>query len=409
MQFPQTIGSKIVTLSLGLVFISLGLKESFNSMANMLFVISSLIWGDYKFLRKLMVKKNPIWLFTSLFLIYLVGSIYSADSDEALRRLAIKFMLFLWPWCMVLAWPVVQKTIVIRLLVLAPSFIALATLIRATARYFGQGDFTGNWEVFRYYRLSAYAMHPNYFMLFLGGALILLWWYRRQQKSIFNPSIDTLMWWGLLLYCGVFLQARTGFIILIALLTLATLFFEKKFVLKDYARRLYYPVVAGSLLLLLPSHFTQRYQINTSTEFVEEENRDTSFSGRLVIWKHCWHCIMEKPLVGHGTGDGVQRVHKRYEEAAFEAGIRDKYNCHNQYWETWVAVGIVGLLILIGFPLFVLKKYTDSNIALVVFSLFFYSGMFFESILERHKGVMILVIFATILILLTPNKKAHEL
>jgi O-antigen ligase len=395
----QSIGNKIITFFFFLVLLSMGFKESINSAANILFLSSALIWGDYGFLRSTLRKHTLIWWFSLLFLAYIVGVFYSVDVEDAWRRVAIKLMLVLWPLGLVLAWPRLEKRNVFKIVTGVPFLLAIATLIRAFSRYFGSGDFAGNSEVFRYYRLAAFSMHPNYLMLFLGGAIVALWWYRRKKMLLFGKLVDQTLWWGLLLYCFIFLQARTGFFFLLIILSAATIYWEGKQYLRNVKSRVLYPLVALLLYFLLPDSFIQRYRVDTSTEFVEESNKDTSFSGRLVIWNHCLWCAKQNPVFGQGTGDAVAFLHQRFEDVDFKAGVRDKYNCHNQYLETLLSLGLFGLILLLGIPFSVLRKFSRKDIALLAFILFYFAGIFFESVLERHKGVMVLAIFSAVFLL----------
>jgi O-antigen ligase len=404
----QNIGNKLIAFFFFLVLLSMGFKESLNSAANILFLSSALVWGDYSFFRSFIRRQTLFWWFVFFFLAYIVGVLYSTNIDDAWRRVAIKLMLVLWPLGLILVWPKMNLKYVLRIIVGVPFLIAMATLVRAMYRYFGTGDFAGNFEVFRYYRLSAFSMHPNYFMLFLGGAIIGLWWYRRQKLFLYGKVIDQILWWSVLGYCLVFLQARTGFFFLIIILSGATIYWEGKQFFQSFKLRMLYPLIAALLFFLLPDSFVQRYKVDTTTEFVEAANKDTSFSGRLVIWKHCLWCAQQSLVFGQGTGDAVAFLHQRFGDVDFNAGVRDKYNCHNQYLETLLSLGLFGLIFLLAIPIYVFRKFSRNDIALLVFILFYFAGIFFESVLERHKGIMILAIFSSVFLLQNANERVDK-
>jgi O-antigen ligase len=388
----------------------MGLKESINSMANIVFVLAALIWGDWRYLQRKMSQLWPLWALSAWLFLYAIGLIYSADTADAGRRLMIKSMLFIWPPSLVLVFPYFKQLHVKRILVSAPVFFALLCLIRALSRYFGDGDFSGDVAVFMYYRLSAWIMHPNYFMLFLGAGIVVQWWERLHKRILFTRYVDLILWWFLLLFTGALLQARTGFIILVLLLVLAGVWYVRKQWSAYWSSALIYPLVIVLGVILLPPEFGRRYFINTSTEFVPDKENDTSFSGRLIIWSHCLSCWEESFWFGHGPGDGVWRLHQIYEEEGFSAGVNDKYNCHNQYLETAIASGVLGLLVIALLPALLLAfwRRNPRALPLLIFVMFVYGSMFFESVLERHKGVMILAVVVSALSIMALDSKQEE-
>lgn len=397
MPFTNAFKSTLFTTLLAAVWFSMGLKESNNSLFNILFIASAFAWGDWQYLRRKASTLWPLWALSAWLLLYLIGLIYSTDIADAGRRLLIKSMLFIWPPALVLAFPYLKEVRIKQLLVSAPVLLALLCVIRACVRYFGTGDFANNTAVFMYYRLSAWIMHPNYLMLFLGGGIIVLWWERLHNRRIFSRGADHAMWWFLLFFTGGLLQARTGFIILMLLLILVSTWYLRKQWRKHWRSAVVYPLIIAVMALALPTEFSQRYYINTSTEFIPEKENDTSFSGRLVIWSLCLNCWQEKFWAGHGPGDAVWRLHNIYQEEGFQEGIKDKYNCHNQYLETAIAFGVLGLIVIALLPALSLAYWRRQPRALplLLFIVFFLGSMFFESVLERHKGVMILTVFVT--------------
>ncbi len=372
----------------------MGLKESINSMTNILFVLSALIWGDWQFFRAHIRRLWPLWALGAWLVLYSLGLIYSSDTADAGRRLMIKSMLLIWPPSLVLVFPYIKRLHTKQILVSAPVLFALLCVLRALMRFFGGGDFSGDTAVFMYYRLSAWLMHPNYLMMFMGAGIVVLWWERLRRRTLFTQYTDAVLWWFLLLFTGGLLQARTGFIILMMLLVLVSMWYVRKQWRSYWKSAIVYPLVVGMSIFLLPPEFGKRYFIDTSTEFIPDKENDTSFSGRLVIWSHCLSCWEEAFWIGHGPGDGVWRLHQIYEEEGFASGIKDKYNCHNQYLETAIATGVLGLLVVALLPALTLAfwRRNPGVLPLLIFVLFVYGSMFFESVLERHKGVMVLAV-----------------
>ncbi|MCC5916067.1 MAG: O-antigen ligase family protein [Cryomorphaceae bacterium] len=405
MQTKRNYKALLIISLLWASLISLGLKESINSMFNILFLTAAISWGDWGFLRGIW-KKSGVYLATLiLVLIYVLGVFYSQDMADAWRRVMIKIMLALWPLGLILVWPRISSHNWYRATALVPALFGIACLIRGLWRYFGTGEFSGDTAVFMYYRLSAWIMHPNYIMLFLGAGTVVLWWHWLKEKSVFSKIIDFSLFTFILVFSVFFLQARTGVIFLLIPIVILTVIDRFRAIgqMAFWRPILICLLIFLSIGTLLPDSFFQRWQVNTSTEFVDTDDEDTSLSGRLVIWENCLACIREAPIFGHGTGDGVHRLHQMYTERGFKKGEEDLYNCHNQYLETYVAVGLPGILMLIWILWLSVKQIhrNPKTWPLAAFVLFFFGAMMFESILERHKGVMIFAIFTTTFYLMT--------
>ena len=58
------------------------------------------------------------------------------------------------------------------------------------------------------------------------------------------------------------------------------------------------------------------------------------------------HLIAEKPLFGYGTSDEKEVLLEAYEQEGFYHFAKKKLNAHNQYLQTGIAVGVVGMLVL---------------------------------------------------------------
>ncbi len=383
------------------VVLSLVFQESFNSLFNILFILLALFTGNWRLVKQ-KFKEHPIWLgMVFFFLAYVVAALYSSNVSYAWSKVQIKTMLWAMPLAFALAIERVQLKLFRKYLVVLPLIFALACFLRAVFRYYGSSEFSGNLDVFFYYRLSAWIMHPNYMMLYFGGAMFVLLDSFIEKKRVFTRKWDMILFFILTAFSFLLLQARTGVVIFSFLVAFRLIFLTGKW----WRNRIIWMRIGifsfFTLLfwISLPEQVKKRYKIDTSTEYVADDEKDTSVSGRLVIWKHCVACIAERPLFGFGTGDGVPRLHRRFQETNFEKGIEDKYNCHNQYLDSYMATGILGILALIWIIYFAMTGFfsAEKSITLLLFVVFFFGCMTFESLFERHKGIMAFVLFVSYL------------
>ena len=106
---------------------------------------------------------------------------------------------------------------------------------------------------------------------------------------------------------------------------------------------------------------------------------------RIVIWKHSLSIIKNNMLLGVGTGDVRKELDDKYLQEKFMHGVETHLNAHNQFLQTAIAIGILGLTVLV-FVIFYLmfigikhKKLIIFFFALIIFSNFLLNQCFRNS------------------------------
>ncbi|MGO4999084.1 O-antigen ligase family protein [Oceanisphaera sp. W20_SRM_FM3] len=113
---------------------------------------------------------------------------------------------------------------------------------------------------------------------------------------------------------------------------------------------------------------TTRYQ-QTSTEFANmaSGNMDTSIGIRLQLWQRGWSYIKQSPLLGTGTPGYLQKIEQDKIAGLISrtaAPLADAH-FHNQYIDTLVRTGSLGLFILLAWmllPTWLLHKQQHYNL-----------------------------------------------
>ncbi|HKP32741.1 MAG TPA: O-antigen ligase family protein [Chitinophagaceae bacterium] len=112
---------------------------------------------------------------------------------------------------------------------------------------------------------------------------------------------------------------------------------------------------------------------------------------RLAIWDCSRDILKEHWLLGVGTGDVQDSLQATYDRRQFYfASKYNRYNAHNQYLEIWLANGVAGLIIYIScllIPLMIFLKRRDS-FGYVLFLGLVIAMSFTESFLNVNKGVI---------------------
>jgi O-antigen ligase len=163
-------------------------------------------------------------------------------------------------------------------------------------------------------------------------------------------------------------------------------------------------LIIGSILLFKYTPISQRLSIayNQFNQHFDEEKNVNSGSAmqRVSIWRSTWHVACHHFPFGTGTGDIKRSLLQEYEKADMNEGVQRHFNAHNQYLQTFAALGLVGILSLLAWlfvPFIIAAKKKD--IAYMLFLLICLLNMLVESMLEARSGVDFMAIMGALLML----------
>jgi len=132
---------------------------------------------------------------------------------------------------------------------------------------------------------------------------------------------------------------------------------------------------------------------------------------RVAIWDCSTDILGENWLLGVGTGDTQTELTKTYRKNnfLFASEYNAGYNAHNQFLETWLTVGITGLILLVlNFVYLFWQGFSKKNYLLFAFSLFICFNCLTETYLQRQKGVTLYAFMASVLLLNSSKKEEKE-
>lgn len=253
------------------------------------------------------------------------------------------------------------------------------------------------WENhFTYVRL-AYLNHPTYMAMFLSFAIILLFDMIKSCKlKLWRFSYIT----GILI-CGVFiyfLSSRAGILAGIIAVVMGFAGFAH-----NWKRKL---AILGTSVVLLAGVFISSYNIegsfsqkivdkllygNNLRDLDVEKKEDP----RVEIWNSIPGIVLKRPIFGYGIGDTPQVLQSAYKRNNAEFAYENSLGVHNQFLETTLSIGFVGLALLLFiliYPLVYFRKSKDFLLPLS-FIIIICVNFLFESGLTRIFGVLFFSIF----------------
>ncbi|KKK72418.1 hypothetical protein LCGC14_2904070, partial [marine sediment metagenome] len=259
------------------------------------------------------------------------------------------------------------------------------------------------WDSIFFYSNFSFMIHPTYFgMMLLMAAWIVLNQIKKGNifsKSIFWPILMS----GYLLSLLYLISSRAMMLAGIFLLV----WFAVNWIPNRKNLGLLLLISVGLLTGIAVMHPRLQYVINRfriseselSYEMIENLNE------RGQIWHASYLLIKHKPIYGYGIGDVKDTLIGMYDELEFFEEEGDYLNCHNQFLETWIAVGFIGvilLIILLFYPL--LNRKVADNPHYIGFLIICLTAFLFESILNRLWGIAFFALFYTLFAMAIPQK-----
>ena len=122
-----------------------------------------------------------------------------------------------------------------------------------------------------------------------------------------------------------------------------------------------------------------------------------SNSDRVLVWKASMHILKEKYMLGVGTGDVKDVLLNEYKQESLIDIFNKNLNPHNQYIQTFIALGIIGFILLLSQFIIPLFLSPGKYFPYTLFILLVFINLFVESMLEVQAGVIFYTFFNSIL------------
>ena len=398
------------------------------SILTALFYNSGLLGVYYLMLLSIVFSKNTLLKFsyayknvivilaTAFFILYLVGLVYTDNIPNGNSKLEGKVPFLVLPLFMFSLKKKFWQHNFSRIVNFFLAATILATFIML-ARAIFMIVTTGNLQMinpkgelatyfFMYTELSGWLAHPGYYTLIIALAIFLFLW-----KIIKNGSSIKLWSWVTYLLIFMFLLMGRGSFLAFSLVLgvgfIAYIISTKKY--KLIALTTVPAIAIGLFLFLAPAEMSKRITKPLNLSYDITEPILTNFNGatvRLAEWYCATDAIKNNFWLGTGSGDHQDVLNKYYEKHNFIVGLSHSFNCHNQFLETQLTIGVLGsiiLLLLIIYVSFIAIK--TRNYLLLASIWLVYLGMLTESLLERQLGSFLLLFFTSFFYLAFVNQK----
>ncbi|MBI9033570.1 MAG: O-antigen ligase family protein [Bacteroidales bacterium] len=348
--------------------------------------------------KKLFV--NPIFFLFVFFILHLIGLSYTSHFQNGLSELETKLSLFLFPIVFLFRSPKSQLKLNYTWI-----FNALITgLILKSVFSLGvsYGDYSDGKANAFYYSSLGKDFHPSYFSLYLNLSLsyLIIRYFKTPDQKPFE-QVTSLIIFTFLAIMIILLSSKAGILGLLINILIG-LFFIIKSKLRVKDRLLF----LSSFIILLVFILTFPYSIerfigarNAMTNSSTNEDKTESTASRITIWRNSIQAIKAEPIWGYGTGSVKEVLHEIEVENDHIISDQRYYDAHNQFLQTYLVVGIPGIMIFLTFFFLSIKQaIMRQKLILGIFLGLIILNLMFESMLDRQLGISFIIFFLVILI-----------
>ena len=364
----------------------------------LIYGLNWLLLQNYKD-KFLSLKKHilKVLFLSSIFLIYFLSLSYTSNMVSGWFDMEVKLTLFLLP-LILFSNPLPDKMDVKKLLIAFISGCFVATvicLINAAQRYFESGDI----NVFLYSSFSI-LFHPTYFALYLNFAIVILLGFIIDNKTQNNYLRIIYAFLIFFFSVGIALaNSKAVFLTLIFTFFIAGMYYGyKKGILRTSIILSLGLIIIIALIFIKTPLISGRLKASAGIvdNMIHHENPSDyeSTSQRIQAWQSSIAIIKKNFLIGVGAGDVKDVLIEEYTRQNFGFLVEKKLNAHNQFLQTLIATGIMGVFILLSlFILPIINSFKRRNFIYCSFLLIVVLNLLTESMFETQAGVIFFAFF----------------
>ena len=367
------------------------------------FLLLTFVENNWK--ERYFLLKDRGWLGFSIvmllfYLMYVTGTLYSENVGSAFSEWEYKIWLLVTPLALL---PLLaridnrQKDLLLLCFVLSVELVAVMCIVQSVIRFV----ITDNMSAFFYMDAGNLPLnsfqHPSYFSMYETICLaISIEFMRKKNVWMENKWLRYLLMTSFAVFpLHIFLlQSKMA-----ALIFCILLLFYVIFLLNARRRRpiltIIILLITGISFVLAITHLNTR--ISMSKQIYEQSSKSNpveSTSIRFALWECGWEAYQEHLVFGVGPGDVLSTLHDKEVEHGYYYLSQHKHNCHSQYLQNMVALGIPGLLILLaflGWPTVLAWRNKDLLTLIVVFIIG--CNMLVDCVLQFYPGSTLSPIF----------------
>lgn len=398
----KEIVNKATFISVVLVVITINFpKHNVNSIALFLLIVTWLFSAFFSKKIKIFIINKTTVLYSSLFILYAIGLIYTSDLKEGIKAIRLTVPL--------IALPIIFSTIKHSLkqqIIIKKGFIyttVILAIVTIVMNYFDIGEISQRFleTGVKKYTHSDLTIkidnHPTYFSFSILLCFVFI------IQLIRNKKLKEIEFVLISLFLLVYLILLSSKIALIVFVVSSVLFIAFSDTVSKHRKLviIILPIILSGAIFSFNNPIRDRFINEISTISFAKNLKDKTVpisekNQRVIVYDIYFNQSMTKILFGNGTGDVQNYLNVKYR---YYLNIVNRYgfkdlNCHNQYLQSGMRVGILGvfsiiLILTISFK-YALKFNSMEHLYFIIIVAMFF---LFETFFETQRGVMLFGVF----------------
>lgn len=399
----DSLENKISYYHLVLFLVALPFDRFYSELVLISFLLHTCFHLNMQRLRLMLNPTNLI--LSSVFLVGIIGMLWSQDKAQAGKDLQRQLSIILFP--LLLSASGLDLVAYRKRLFLVFGLTCAATVLYLYIEAF---------RIIFYNKLSLSSLfssffinhnfsepvgiHATYLSMYIAITMVAFLYYLLDEKNN-TARIIYLLLIAVLLAGLMQLASRA---VLIATMFIITITFP--FFLSKGVKRLWF-IVAGvcfSLFVIFVitkvSSYQKRYVAELKEDLTQTSVNNEIIEPRVVRWKYAWQLAGSAPLIGHGSGSEKRLLKEVYFKNKLYLSYTLELNTHNQYLSLLLKTGLLGLLVL----LFTLSTgfytaWSNRDIIFMAFMILVSVVSFSENLLDVNKGIFFYSFFFSLFLL----------
>jgi len=346
----------------------------------------------------------------AFFLIHLISVVYSNHKDIGWFDIEVKLSLLIFPIIFIVRNKFIQKYYKYIFIAFASSIILENIYLLSIGLY--NAEIVNIWHVsdeeiwrFSSSNLSKY-IHPSYLAMYnLFVISFLINQFTKQKDKLRYLLIVPIIFLSFLIFL---LQSKAGLIALSGIILYTSLLFYNK--INNKLLKYSLPVF---LLISLGFAISQNHRMKSMytslVDIVQTGDSSSKSTGlRFEIWKATSKIIKQNLIFGVGAGDIKHEINKEFKNhpSLLKEAIEKHLNVHNQYLETFLGQGIIGISLLLALLYLAFKEASKrKEWLLTAFLIIIVINFFPESMLNNRAGVIFFGFFYYYLFLFNKEER----
>lgn len=245
-------------------------------------------------------------------------------------------------------------------------------------------------------------LHPTYYSMYVVFSLMIMTYLEwplldinKPWRSVINMLIIVFLSITLLLSAS-----KTGLIMWSFLVLFGTV------LMLVYVERKWIPILGVVMLTSIVGSVYQatpviKTRVSTGLRAADSDQvnpaASESTAARMLVYKSSWELVTSQPWYGQGTGDFQDELDEVYKKNGYEMPLERHLNAHNQFLQSWIGLGIPGLVMTLGvFIVMFQQSYRNRDWLYVGFTTVFFLASLTESTFHVQAGVVFFSFFAVL-------------